>query len=226
MSSPENSDRLPASNGNGDRSKISRETIEKLYDLGFEPIPLEDARSRNKPAIEYKYMFQRGYGWENKEEMLQYLDKFENVAALCGVKSHLKDPSGKDVIIVAIDIDAPQVVQDLSKVQPELQSITTSTISFLDLCKNMTLVTQTRRGYHIYFKCTVPIKPIRKSDCYDGYDIEIKSNKTLITLPGSHHRDDPSFQYKRVDKCGSEIKIMDGDRAVPRLLNFIMSSAI
>ena len=125
---------------------------------------------------------------------------FQGVATVLG-KSRVKDESGKDLYLNAIDIDSDKVFTRLARVANSSKSNDGKDVYLVDkLCKS-TYATKTKKrfGYHIYWFSHEQNKPIRTKDCRLGCEFEIKTdNSSHLTLPPSRYRDYPDFHYKSV----------------------------
>jgi hypothetical protein len=89
-----------------------------------------------------------------------------------------------------------------------------------------TFVTKTQKdcGYHVYWlERTDGPCPIVREHCKKGFEFEIKSGKSLCTLPPSRHRDNPLFHYESV---GQSDKIMVADGLYERLVNEILQDCL
>ncbi len=103
-------------------------------------------------------------------------------------------PSG----VVVVDVDDPRVAE---RFQAE--------IPFLTPC------VRTRRGFHLYFKTDVEI-PTTKVTIPGVGALEIKGDGSLVPLPPTRHRKDPSFKY--------EWLIAPWEAPLPELPDFILEA--
>ena len=202
------------------KKPISLAYLEDLFNLdqlGFKIIPLrEDSVTPNVPSTNDIYNNPQ-YWSEAKIRRDHHL--FHGVATVFG-KSRIKDESGKDLYLNAIDIDSPEVFTRLAT----YTSKNGKDVYMIDnLCK-LTYVTKTKKrcGYHIYWFSHNQNKPIRTNDCKRDCEFEIKTdNAGHSTLPRSKHRGDPNFRYKAVGQ--NKIYINDElyDGLVDLLSDFI-----
>ena len=127
-------------------------------------------------------------------------------------KTNLRDDKGP-LYLYALDIDSQEVYNTLFRLQhgdgPEY-----SLIPFL---QERPVVVKSRKpyGFHIYWLSHYQHKPILTTHCKQGYEFEIKGDKSLSTLPPSSHREDPSFHYKNQGKD----MIWISDEFYDRLIN-------
>ena len=151
---------------------------------------------------------------------------FENTATMFG-RTHIKTETEEYFNLNALDIDCRLVLNRLSIsieqllansswdwVTPKLQKLVKVFLnsvgvvngdysqSLLDVFKNSTFVTKTRKiyGHHIYWLSREQKKAIGSAYCRSGFEFEIKTDNTLglCTLPGSAHKEDLDFRYESV----------------------------
>lgn len=152
---------------------------------------------------------------------------FENGASMLG-RTHIKDrETGEYLNLNALDTDCQTVHNRLSIsigqlldgsswdwVTDRLRDLIKAFLvgvgvvngdcdhSLLDVFRQSTFVTKTRKefGHHIYWLSKQQRKAIGTADCRKGYEFEIKTDNSLglCTLPGSAHKDDPTYRYTAV----------------------------
>lgn len=160
----------------------------KHHDIGVKLIPLDED---GKPAILWTPVHEDPNYWTPKT-LTQEAYKFKNVATCFG-KTCLKDDKGP-LYLYALDIDSEEVYNILFRL-PKGDSEEFSLIPKMQECS---FVTKTRKtsGFHIYWLSHIEHKPILTTDCKPKFEFEIKTDKSLSTLPPSRHRKDPDFRYK------------------------------
>jgi hypothetical protein len=167
----------------------------ELYKIGFKLVPLDED---GKPTIAWTDIYENMNYW-NPERLVQESYKFKNVATTFG-KTHLEDDQGP-LYLYALDIDSEEVYKILFR----LQNADNEEYSLIPKMQQCTVVIKTRKpyGFHLYWLSHYQHKPILTTDCKQGYEFEIKADKSLSTLPPSRHRDHhPEFCYKNfgIDK--------------------------
>jgi hypothetical protein len=178
-----------------------------LHKLGFKLVPLNES---GKPVIEWSPIYDNPEYW-TAEKLIHDEYKFKNVATCFG-KTNLRDDKGP-LYLNALDIDSQEVYNTLFRLQNE-DGPEYSLIPFL---QERTVVVKTRKpyGFHLYWLSHSQHNPILTTDCKQGYEFEIKGDKSLSTLPPSSHREDANFHYKNQ---GKEM-IWISDEFYDRLIN-------
>jgi hypothetical protein len=177
-----------------------------LHKLGFKLVPLGDD---SKPAIPWTSIYEDTNYW-TAENLTQESHKFKNVATTFG-KTHLTDDHGQ-LYLYALDIDSEEVYNILFRLQngegPEY--------GLIERMQQCSVVIKTRKayGFHLYWLSHKQHKPILTTDCKQGFEFEIKAEKSCSTLPPSRHREDPDFQYKNT----GQNKLFISDRLYDKLV--------
>jgi len=160
----------------------------ELYKIGFKLVPLDED---GKPSIAWTDIYENVNYW-NPERLVQESYRFKNVATTFG-KTHLEDDQGP-LYLYALDIDSEEVYKILFRLQngdgPEY--------GLIERMQQCSVVIKTRKayGFHLYWLSHKQHKPILTTDCKQGFEFEIKAEKSCSTLPPSRHREDPDFQYR------------------------------
>ena len=134
-------------------------------------------------------------------------------------RATLKTSQAKILFLNVIDIDSDAVSTRLARI-PKGKDV-----NLIDeLCKSTFVVkTKKRFGYHIYWFSHNQNKPIRTSDCREGYEFEIKTDNSTghSTLPPSRHRDDVDFRYQNVGQNAIAVRDKLYEGLVDLLSDFI-----
>jgi putative DNA primase/helicase len=140
------------------------------------------------------YIYNHPEFW-TEERLRREAYRFKNVATLPG-KTHLKTKDGNPLYLNILDIDSEPVFTILSRFIYK----NGKDCYFIDAACKSTFVSKTKKKYgrHISWLSAKQHKPIITSECKPGSEFEIKTRFGLIALPGSRHRDDPSFYYQKI----------------------------
>lgn len=145
-----------------------------------------------------------------------YQQKFNNVAKITGY-------SGDYNYDLTLDIDSDYVYELLKSPKIMKNKRVKSFIklnsfaserneldSLFEFLSKITYTVKTRKkyGYHIHWKEDLSCKQILSSSCIERREFEIITEKHLVTLPPSRHRDDENFQYQCIEP--TEVRQLDG----------------
>jgi P4 family phage/plasmid primase-like protien len=185
----------------GATNSISQEDLIKLHKLGFKLLPLDE---HGKPVMPWGEIYENPNYW-TPEKLSQESYKFKNVATVFG-KTHLKDDKG-ELYLNCLDVDSEESYKKLFNLRNGEE-----TYNLLEVAQKTTYVTKTKKPYgrHIYWLSHQQNKPIHTTDCIQGYEFEIKTDKSAghATLPPRNHREDFKFHYKNF---GLDIKLVVSD---------------
>ena|SRR5215207_1989569 len=192
---------------------ISLETLISYCKIGFKPVPLNELSK--SPVIAWGEIYDNTDFW-SIEKITGHLDKFHNIATTFG-QTNITDSDGNSMYLYCLDIDSEEVLQRVTTLLEQEW-------------KAKTFVTKTQKdgGYHVYwFEHTYDKDPISTEGCKKGFEFEIKCGKSLCTLlctlPPSHHRDNPYFQYESV---GQADKIMISDGLYDQLVDDLLADCL
>jgi len=129
----------------------------------------------SKPIQTWTPIYENPNYW-TPERLTQDFDKFKNIATVFG-KSHLKDNEGKDLYLNELDIDSDNVYQILFR----LKNNDGTEYSLIPMLQEKTFVIKTKKqnGYRIFWLNHKQNKPIGTKDCKEGFEFEIKTDKSL-----------------------------------------------
>jgi hypothetical protein len=166
----------------------------------------------------YTFIDERPTFW-TKEKLSNpyYASKFKNVAKVTGC-------CGNESFDITLDVDCDYIYEILasskflenknveqfinrySSLLPESKKV----LSLLDFLLNITYATKTKKekGCHIHWKEHSLNKQINSSSCMDGKEFEIFTEKHLIALPPSRHRDDGNIHYSPIGV--NKVQVLDG----------------
>ncbi len=202
---------------------IPVDTLINYHSMGFKLIPLNEQGIPNVQGLlsptesqvssqasndgkdhPINYIHEYPEFW-NEDRLRKESGRFNNVATTFG-KTNKKDEDGSPLYLNALDIDSEQVYTTLSR----LNGSDGIDFYFLDKACKSTFVSKTKKkhGLHIFWLSSKQHKPITSSECKPGCEFEIKTDTQQCTLPGSSHRNDPLFTYKKIGI--NEIGVCDG----------------
>lgn len=160
---------------------IAPATILSYHKAGFKLVPMTD--DSKKPALAWTEIYEKG--WQI-EELSHHYDDFKNVATCFGRVWQLQNSA---LYLNCLDIDSKNVFDALANLQDTESG---KNYSLIDEARKRTFVTKTKKtfGFHIFWLSSKQYKPVKTEMCKDGFEYEIKTDKTsgLAHLPPSKHR--------------------------------------
>lgn len=167
----------------------------QLAKIGFKLVPL-DAESK-KPTMPWTEIYDNA-GW-TLTDLSKHYDKFYNVATCFGMTTL---PDGKTAYLNCLDIDSKQALEKLKNIQNRLDKTGRTRYNLIEEAKQRTYVTQSWKGYHIYWLTDHELEPVHTHEVEPEWSFEVKTNKDsgLVTLPPSIHRNHPEFAYFNIGK--------------------------
>ena len=194
-----------------DSNHISESILIQYFNMGFKLVPIGNdgvtpnvnglltpeeqlisiKESKSRKVEPVNYIYNHPEFW-TEDRIKKEVHRFKNVATLPG-ETHLRTEDGSPLYLNVLDIDSEQVYTILGR----LSGADGNDFYFIGkICKS-TFVSKTKKkhGPHIYWLPNSQHKRIITSECKPGSEFEIKTRFSLITLPGSRHRDDPNFYY-------------------------------
>ena len=191
-------------NTSNNNNSIRPTTLLELHKLGFKLVPLSQEKST--PALQWTVIYENPNFW-SEERFINQAVKFKNVATTFG-RTYIRNSHKTETTLYlnGLDSDSKAVHTILTQPLIELQEKYPSIYSkienifsqrdkpqtLLKGLQNITCVVKTRKsyGFHIYWFSSKPNKQILSLYCKPGSEFEIKTGKSLCTLPPSTHRND------------------------------------